>query len=80
MQNGMENASFTYKIVEGIPSQKIFDHLIALYSELFEDADLPLKEDLKSKMILLLSLPIHLIRLLDSKLDICITTQHFIVG
>jgi len=41
MQNGMGNDNLTYKIIEGIPSANIFDCLIELYVELFEDADLP---------------------------------------
>lgn len=40
MMNGMEKNSFTYQTIEGIPHQKIFDELLHLYNELFEDARL----------------------------------------
>lgn len=37
MLNGMENDKFTFKIVEGIPSEDLLEDIISLYTSIFED-------------------------------------------
>lgn len=44
MPSGMESASITYSVLDGIPEKNILESLGDLYEELFDDADLNLFE------------------------------------
>lgn len=37
MPNGMENDEFTFKIVEGIPSEELLEDILVVYQSIFDD-------------------------------------------
>ena len=40
MQNGMVKNSVSYKTIKGLPDENVYQDMVNLYSEIFEDADM----------------------------------------
>ena len=45
MQNGMENAKFTFKTLEGIPSKNNLNEILTVYKSVFEDYNIDFFND-----------------------------------
>lgn len=43
MPNGMVNDNINYLSIIGLPDDKVYQDMVNLYSEFFEDADLEIK-------------------------------------